>query len=802
MGSSRRRAPSAAPSLPADSPLAGSPPELPPYWIEFSTGFLPSLPAGTYTIAVEQTLSGGSAPASDLPGKFTAQQTFTVTAPEFAIDPSVVATQFPPDGSTGTYDQQLPYVILTDPYLPWERSLVPGELLGPPTPPWMALLLFAADEIVLDTSGNPLLTLTVAEYLTPTTPDPDVVLPSLPVADIPPEVLASSCQTILVPALSFVDLVPQQPDLVSLAHCRTTHDPGEDPGPVSVVLCNRLPLSPAATNPPSPGARYYAHLVSLEGFADYLGPAPITVLPPTASVQLVSLSNWSFVSLPEQSFDFASLAAGLVSSEAATQGTLALPLEGSTEVPPPSLPPEVVTRLAEGYVALDFHAFGAETFAWYRGPFTTLPPQPLPGLDGSSGTDEPTSSDSLLVYLAGQGLFDASYAAAWNIGRALALANGGFTQAVLAYRQSAATSLVTLAQRLAMPHFAGESAVGEVLAHGASRRRFARLLEEGLAARWTNAVASRGGRRAAAPRPAPPRPRPPQRMPERVDLRALLERPDVVTAVAERTGLSPTASTETGSAADAITAFLTGLSLLDSVPFSHLVPDSRMLPIESIRFFYVDASWIAALLAGAASLGIQSSLDLALHLALWPLLADAVEVRRRGRLLRNGAGTAPPAATSAPQSGMLIRSQLISDWPQLTIAVSAGGQAVPIVRDDDPAPSVRLCLFAGVPDSVTLAQPYHSLQLGIGAQGVELRVTGGTSGLIGAPTGSYLPPLAAGPASPFAGFESFLATYCSLRGAGVIDVAALAAAMGGLDAGDFAMQLVIAPQQQGFVGGS
>lgn len=45
------------------------------------------------------------------------------------------------------------------------------------------------------------------------------------------------------------------------------------------------------------------------------------------------------------------------------------------------------------------------------------------------------------------------------------------------------------------------------------------------------------------------------------------------------------------------------------MPFGHLVPDERMLPAETLRLFYLDMSWVDALVSGALSVGAQSSRD-------------------------------------------------------------------------------------------------------------------------------------------------------------------------------------------------
>src|SRR6476620_8800187 len=58
---------------------------------------------------------------------------------------------------------------------------------------------------------------------------------------------------------------------------------------------------------------------------------------------------------------------------------------------------------------------------------------------------------------------------------------------------------------------------------------------------------------------------------------------------------------------DDVSSWLNDLQALIGVPFSYLVPDSRMLPAESIRFFAVDPNWITALIDGALSIGATSA---------------------------------------------------------------------------------------------------------------------------------------------------------------------------------------------------
>nr|MDQ3934530.1 hypothetical protein [Actinomycetota bacterium] len=453
--------------------------------IQFYDGYFPALGAGKYSIGLSQKLT---TPDGKNPSYTAPAQEFEVVAPEFAIDPGTVHTAYPPAGATGIYDQQLPFVVLGDPELPWERGITPGG--GAPDSsdpiPWLALVIFADGEIALQSgSSNPVVTTTVNDLLTANTGT--VLKPQIPVGDVSAAVLASQCQAITISAATFNAVMPTKDDLRYLAHCRSVSQPDEGELLLSVVLCNRLPV---ATTAP---LRYYAQLVSVEGFQDYLGPNAKPIQ--QSQVQLCSLANWSFTSQPESSVNFRDLVTGLIASETVTP-TLRLP------IPPNShIPPAATDRLDDGYAPLPFvTGAGESSFAWYRGPFSPVVPQPLPAVgDPPVQVDEATSADQLMIYLAEQGLFDLSYAAAFNIGRQLALADAQFAQTMSTYRREARGALGRLSQRMAAPHLAGVEDPRDLLAHNPSRRRFLDRVGEGLASAWTESLAAaRAGERPPA----------------------------------------------------------------------------------------------------------------------------------------------------------------------------------------------------------------------------------------------------------------------------------------------------------------
>ena len=78
----------------------------------------------------------------------------------------------------------------------------------------------------------------------------------------------------------------------------------------------------------------------------------------------------------------------------------------------------------------------------------------------------------------------------------------------------------------------------------------------------------------------------------------------------------PAPGEETGLPSE-VERFLAHLRLLENIPFQYLVPDSDLLPPESIRFFYLDRNWTDAAVDGALAAGtFTTSIDETLKLIL------------------------------------------------------------------------------------------------------------------------------------------------------------------------------------------
>ena len=163
----------------------------------------------------------------------------------------------------------------------------------------------------------------------------------------------------------------------------------------------------------------------------------------------------------------------------------------------------------------------------------------------------------------------------------------------------------------------------------------------------------------------------------------------------------------------ALKDWLGRLRLLYGVPFTYLVPDERMLPKESIRFFFLDRSWTDRLVDGALSVGKLSTREQAHHQAVKDQLEQDLDDEERGLRIRlRGLLPADLTGRGADITGLLLRSAAVSGWPGLEAKAYREEAKLDLLRMDRLAPDVLLCLFQGIPTRVDLEEPGEGVQLG------------------------------------------------------------------------------------------
>jgi hypothetical protein len=446
--------------------------------ISFVQYLQPALKSGQLTITATQDISVLGQEES-----LQATQSFVVKGIRYQLDDGGVDSVYPPPGGQGDFGNVLPHVVLTDPTLPWQRSPAaqPPSQADPaarreaePGPSWLALLLF--DE-----------------------QDPPPAPQARTIADLaggngiffPPrageygEKPADPVTVIDVPVGLYAQITPSLADLAWLAHIRlaeaTAKAAVRDTPPSSqfaVVFGNRLP---------PPGRTSTVFLVSLEGFGPYLpsdeGVAPQIIPAATTAVRLVVLRTWTFTA-GQLSQSFQNILEALNRNPA----TLQLPVR---QVPAGDAATAVSQAFGLGYTAMN-HGLrdGSSTVSWYRGPLlplgVTVPP-----------VTQSQASDQLLRYDPGSGMFDVSYAAAWQLGRLLALHDRAYATALFrwkltVYREAVAQLEEEIVDQMLPPLSSDQAADKSLASLPPMHRKLVRAIRD-VVGPAAERIAERGG---------------------------------------------------------------------------------------------------------------------------------------------------------------------------------------------------------------------------------------------------------------------------------------------------------------------
>jgi hypothetical protein len=634
----------------------------------------PGLKAGDYHVHAE--LSVKNLPATAFAGvehgvptlkSYAIDKYLRVSGDRYRLAPNTIASMYPPSGESGEYSRALPHVVLRRPTLPWERVISDAAKHTP----WMTVLLLTEDE--LREQNLDLKRPTSAA----TKKDHDV--------DVP-------CQVLKLSGALWSRLAPTAKELAYLAHVRRVVpdlriDTPREELEFSLVMGNRMPPE---------GRSCHAFLVSLEGMEAQLPPVVVK-----DDVTLTVLHSWRFFAV-EQPRSFGKVIQGLDH-----QVGLSLPHDGTTEASAP---------LSMGFLPVSHDLrVGGKTWSWYRGPFTPYGTQRL--LYKHCGKPA-ASADGLLFYDPELGMMDVSCASAWTLGRLMALNDTTF--ATTLYKSKCEKVRGTL-ERARFQWTFGKLPGVDGLPE-ASRKEVDTNLSQRIASALIElGGAQRGGLQEWLTSVPPEEVMGIQTLSaaERADrLQEVLTQEDRIVelhGLKLRLGLmQDEGQYEPKPTPDAsIARWLADGALLKGLPMHYLVPDERMLPTESIRFFQVDGSWLEAFRDGALSLGCDSETYACHDAAFLPLLsatagrATAIARPQTRRLLaaRN------EQAAMLPMSGFLMRSDALVQWPDMEIEGMAGGKKVVTLRQQMIGP-ILICLFESVVDTVAIHQPAEAVHFG------------------------------------------------------------------------------------------
>ncbi|WP_212004525.1 hypothetical protein [Chitinophaga sp. HK235] len=165
---------------------------------------------------------------------------------------------------------------------------------------------------------------------------------------------------------------------------------------------------------------------------------------------------------------------------------------------------------------------------------------------------------------------------------------------------------------------------------------------------------------------------------------------------------------------DNLTTWLAQLTLLYGVPVAYMTADNRMLPLESMRFFYMDRNWLDRLVDGALSVGVLSSREQVFNEAFYEEIYAQIDVKQlqlRSTLRKEPLPTV--VAAGGGMTGVIFRSAVVSGWPGLEIEGLSGGTLLNILRMDRLSDNTMLCIWDGLPDTVNFIEPAEGLHFGI-----------------------------------------------------------------------------------------
>jgi hypothetical protein len=202
------------------------------------------------------------------------------------------------------------------------------------------------------------------------------------------------------------------------------------------------------------------------------------------------LHQWRFTSWQDTSFEFETLLEALNGRDPTAANAAADVPDALLRLPSPPVfgggtdsQAIVQEMLASGYMpyqhltrvapSTDVNA-AAHTVSWYRGPLVPcgafVPAiQFLSTADPATGEPLIFSADQLLRFDPLVGMYDVSYAAAWQLGRLLALYNKDFSVALYQWKQQAALGLRAFKERDGLDRFYRDRAT--VLRHLARSAR-------------------------------------------------------------------------------------------------------------------------------------------------------------------------------------------------------------------------------------------------------------------------------------------------------------------------------------------
>lgn len=358
--------------------------------IRFFDFIKPALNGGKYTISSVQNII---APEKDA---FSEAESFYVSSRAYTLDQEDVFSTSPAENECGDLSKIIPFITFKNKYFPWIYKI--KEDINNVPVPWIALIVISSQEQTEECD------ITVDELIN-NVPS-GVYFPDK--KNLPKVAVESGdtvCHVLDMPVELYKSVMPSFEDMTYLSRgLRINLADTEDKisamdGDFSSIMANRF----IPTGDVEP-LKSTVHLVSMLGI-------PSEIPSGFDKVRLVSLYRFNVFSVKDNTETFTALIEGL------KKNTGAIGFEQNNEV------------LKKCYVPKKHYTRTGEfTYSLYRSP---LIPYENHKLDCTSKH----TADGHLIYNAEKGIFDVSYAAAFQIGRLMALSRKSEANRILSARK-------------------------------------------------------------------------------------------------------------------------------------------------------------------------------------------------------------------------------------------------------------------------------------------------------------------------------------------------------------------------------
>ena len=346
----------------------------------------PSVKSGKRTFSASQSVIQDGAAV----GNYSTRQDYVISHRLFTLGAEEIFGVYPANGEAGNFANTIPYITFNDRTLPW----VFGEK------PYIALLVLKNDEVL--GQGE----ISVKDLFSPV---PDTFFP--PRSCFPNDYADEDndgCGFIDISVQTYNEVFPSVSDISLLAHAKlldlsgaTDELCGRD-GYFSVVLANRFVPSASGGE-----TSCVCHLVTALGYGENI-PAGF------GKVRLISLYSWNIRSHREMGKPFIEL------TEALSKNCGAFGFGrcgGETAVKP------------------HYTRTGEMTYSLYRSPLAAEEIKDIPQLSDAH------TADGRLIYDKEVGVFDVSYAAAFQLGRLITLSQPRIAKKLIAQRNESKAEL-------------------------------------------------------------------------------------------------------------------------------------------------------------------------------------------------------------------------------------------------------------------------------------------------------------------------------------------------------------------------